>query len=57
MAMVAHSACREEEREGRLVVVPIENAKMTRDINIICQPDFSYTSVPNEIRRIYNSIY
>lgn len=57
VSLVVHSACREEEREGRLVVVPIENAKMTRDINIIYQPDFSYVSVPDEIRRIYNSIY
>ena len=57
VSVVAHSACREEEREGRLVVVPIENAKMTRDINIIYQPDFSYTQVPDELRRIYNSIY
>lgn len=57
VSVVAHTACREEEREGRLVVVPIENAKMTRDINIIYQPDFSYVSVPDELWRIYNSIY
>lgn len=57
VSVVAHSACREEEREGRLVVVPIENAKMTRDINIIYQPDFSYEQIPDELRRLYNSIY
>jgi len=57
VSIIAHSACREEERAGRLVVVPIENAKMTRDINIIYQHDFSYPHVPEEIRRIYNSVY
>lgn len=57
VSVIAHSACREEVREGRLVVVPIENAKMMRDINIIYQPDFSHVEVLDELRRIYNSIY
>lgn len=57
VSVIAHSACREEERDGRLVVVPIENAKMTRDINIIYQPDFTHVEVLDELRRIYNSIY
>ncbi len=57
VSVIAHSACREEERDGRLVVVPIENAKMTRDINIIYQPDFTHVEVLDELRRIYNRIY
>lgn len=57
VSVIAHSAIREEEREGRLVVVPIENAKMTRDINMVYQPDFSHTALLDELRRIYNSIY
>lgn len=57
VSVIAYSACREDVKEGRLVVVPIENAKMTRDINIIYQPDFSHVEILEELRRIYNSIY
>ena len=57
VSVIAHSAIREEEREGRLVVVPIENAKMTRDINMVYQPDFTHHQVLEELRRIYNSVY
>ncbi len=57
VSVIAHSAIREEEKEGRLVVVPIENAKMTRDINMVYQPDFTHHQVLEDLRRIYNSIY
>lgn len=55
VTIMAHSACREEEASGRLVVVPIEGVKMIREVNIVCQDDFKHTEVLAEIRRLYNA--
>ena len=35
ITVIAHSACREEELAGRLAVIPIENARMMREINMV----------------------
>ena len=53
VTIMANSACREEASRGRLVVVPIENMNMPREINIVYHRDFSHTEVLAEILRIY----
>ena len=53
VTIMANSACREEASSGRLVVVPIENMNMPREINIVYHRDFSHTEVLAEILRIY----
>lgn len=54
VTIIAHSACREEEAAGQLCVVPIEDVKMVREVNMVCQEDFKHTEVLAEVRRIYN---
>ena len=56
ISIVAHSACREDELQGRLAVVPIENANMVREINMIFHPDFTHPEILEYFRRIYNRL-
>lgn len=56
MTIVSRSACREDEKAGRLVVVPFEDARMTREVNLVYHRDFSHPDVPDDLRRIYNSL-
>lgn len=53
VTIMAHSACREEAASGRLVLVPIENMNMPREINMVYHQDFRHTEVLEEIMRIY----
>lgn len=55
VTIMAHSACREEEASGTLSIVPIEGVKMVREVNMICQEDFTHTEVLADIRRLYNA--
>lgn len=57
VSVISHSACREEIRAGRLVAVPIENANMTREVNMVYPPDFAHTGLLDELRQIYSTIY
>lgn len=56
ISVIAHSACREEERSGRLIVIPIKNSGMIREINMVTHKDFSHLDVLENIRKIYNSL-
>lgn len=55
VTVIAHSACREETADGRLVAVPIEGMKMIREINIVYQDDFNHPEVLADIKKIYAS--
>ncbi|MEA4892571.1 MAG: LysR family transcriptional regulator [Peptococcaceae bacterium] len=53
VTIMAHSACRKEELSGQLMVIPIENMSMPREINIVYRQDFSHTEILQEILEIY----
>ena len=56
VSVISRSACREDERTGRLVAVPIQDANITRDISIVTQKDFSHREIVEDLKRIYRSI-
>lgn len=56
VSIISRSACREDEKTGRLVVVPIENARMPREISLVYHRDFSHPDVLDDLRRIYNRL-
>ena len=56
VSIISRSACREDERAGRLAVVPIENVRMTREISLVYHRDFSHPDVLDDLRRIYNRL-
>jgi len=53
ISVISHSVCREEERRGELVAVPIENCRMLREINMIYPEDFPYPEILQEIKKDY----
>lgn len=57
ISIIAHSTCREEILEGKLVAVPIQNSRMIREINMVHQPDFSHPEILEDFRAIYNRIH
>ena len=56
VSIVSRSACREDEKAGRLVVVPFEDARMTREINLVYHKDFDHPEVLEDLRHIYNRL-
>ncbi len=56
ITVIAHSACRDEENNGRLSIIPIENAGMVREINIVTTRDFAHPDILEEFRKIYNTL-
>jgi len=55
VTIMAHSACRKEELSGQLVVIPIENMSMPREINIVYRRDFTHMEILREVLRIYSA--
>jgi DNA-binding transcriptional LysR family regulator len=53
ITVISHNVCLDEERDGRLVIVPIENCQMVRQINLIFPKDFSYPEILQDIRSEY----
>lgn len=56
VTIMAHSACKTEEAAGDLVIVPIQELNMTREINSVFNNDFGHIEVLEEIRNIYMSL-
>lgn len=53
VTVMAHSACRQEERAGKLSLVPVENMNMPREINIVHRKDFEHVEILRDILAIY----
>lgn len=56
VTIMAHSACKTEEAAGDLVIVPIQELNMTREINSVFNNDFGHIEVLEEIGNIYTSL-
>lgn len=56
LSVIAHSACREEERTGKLVVVPIETMQMVREVNILYHRDFTHVNMLEQVCAIYHRV-
>lgn len=54
-SVLSHSVCTQEIKKGKLVVVPIENLSIVREINIVYHKDFEYTDQIDQIRSIYTA--
>ena len=53
ITVISHNVCLDEERDGKLAIVPIENCQMVRPINLIYPKDFSYPEILQDIRSEY----
>lgn len=58
VSVIAHSACKDELSSRKLVMVPVENANMVREINMVYHRDyFIHLEVLNDLRNIYHEIF
>jgi len=53
ISILAHSACLDELRKGKLTALPIENLSMVRQINILYHKDFPHPEILQAITRLY----
>lgn len=53
VSILPRSACMDELRKGKIVVLPVENLSMIRETHIIYNPDFSHTDILQEIIATY----
>ena len=44
VSIISHNVCHEEEKSGKLAVVPIENCRMVRQLSLVFPPTFSIRS-------------
>ena len=57
VSIIARSVCREEERQGKPVVLPMENANWVREINMVYHKNFSHMEILGDLQQIYRKIY
>jgi len=56
VTIISHSACKSEEASGKLVVVPVQNLNMIREINLVYNKDFKHTEILDDIRNAYSRV-
>ncbi|MBR1606161.1 MAG: LysR family transcriptional regulator [Clostridia bacterium] len=56
VSVLAKSACQDEIRKKKIVVLPIENLSMMREINIVYPQDFEHFAILNELVRDYHEM-
>ena len=56
VSVLAKSACQDELKKKKIVVLPIENLSMVREINIVYTQDFEHFGILDEIVRYYNEM-
>lgn len=53
VSVLAKSACQDEVRKKKMVVLPIENLSMMRENNIVYPSDFAHTDMLRDIVKLY----
>lgn len=53
ITVISHNVCLDEERDGKLVIVPIEDCRMLRQINLVYPKDFPHQEILQDIRNEY----
>ena len=56
VSVMSRFACREDAEAGKLAMIPLYGADMTREINIICRRDFAHREILGELIGIYGRI-
>ena len=56
VSVLAKSACLDELRKKKIVVLPIENLSMVREINIVYTQDFEHFGILDDIVKAYNEM-
>lgn len=54
VSILPKSACLDELKKGELVLLPVENLSMLREMNLVCRSDFSQSEILHDIVKAYN---
>jgi DNA-binding transcriptional LysR family regulator len=54
VSILARSVCLDELKKGKIIVLPIENLSMIREVNILYHRDFKHTDILQNILKEYN---
>ena len=54
VSILPKSVCLDELKKGKIVVLPVENLSMMREINLVCRSDFSQSEMLHDIVKAYN---
>ncbi len=54
VSILPKSVCLDELRRGKIVVLPVENLSMIREMNLACRSDFTQTELLRDIVKAYN---
>lgn len=54
LSVLAKSTCQHELDQGKLIMLPILDLSMIREINVVYNKDFTQTSFLNDIVQLYN---
>lgn len=54
VSILPRSVCLDELKKGKIVVLPVENLSMMREMNLACRSDFSQTEILHDIVKAYN---
>lgn len=56
VSILARSACMDEVRKGKMVILPIENLTMIRETSVVYHRDFPHMEVLREIVKMYQDM-
>lgn len=56
VSVMSRSACLEDEADGKLDIIPLFGADMTREINILCRRDYAHREIIDEFLKIRESM-
>ncbi len=54
VSILPKSVCLDELRRGKIVVLPVENLSMIREMNLAYRSDFTETDILHDIVKAYN---
>lgn len=53
VSILSERSCTAELASGELVMLPIENKRMVREVNLVCLPDAEHTGTVRELAKLY----
>jgi len=54
VSILPKSACLDELKKGKIILLPVENLSMTREINLVYHKDFGHEQILHDIIKTYN---
>lgn len=53
VSILSGRSCQEEQKAGELVLLPVENKRMIREVNLVCLRDAGHMATVQELEKLY----